>query len=255
MPGRQQDRRPDPARPDDQVSSGFGTGRPGVSASEPIRGDLGAASPSGRPAARRTAIAGSARVRLMSSSVPPASWPSWTPSAGLTRVEAVRAGRPHRRSRLDRRAEAAEQDRVAVDAEDRADIHRLGGEDRRPCRPRARPRCRRPGASRRPTSAVQTMRPSAVAAGTPGHDVDPGRVGVGADHGGRPRCRVDREDAHVPLVTAGHDEEWLAGAAPSQRGSDQVRAAPPSPSGPRVRPPVRAATKTETTAFGVPAAG
>ena len=64
-----------------------------------------------------------------------------------------------------------------------------------------------------PESAVQTIRPSAVAAGNAGHDVDPGRVGVGADQGGLPGCRVDREDAHVPLVAAGHDEQRLAGLA------------------------------------------
>jgi hypothetical protein len=47
-----------------------------------------------------------------------------------------------------------------------------------------------------------------------GHDVHPGRVAISPDQGCLAAGRVGREDAHVVLVAAEHDDERRGGTAP-----------------------------------------
>ena len=80
-----------------------------------------------------------------------------------------------------------------------------------------------------PESVVHTIRPSAGPGGHPRHDLQPVRVGVRPDEARGPGGQVDRQQAHLALVPALHDDQrCLRGRAVPGDG-DQVRKRGPVP--------------------------
>ena len=110
-----------------------------------------------------------------------------------------------------------EQDGVAVDAEDAADLQARRG-DRDGIGPGAAISSRRRVSS---SSPVQTIRPSAVQAGTPG-TISSQRGSVSSRSTlGPAGAGVDRKQPHRPLVPALHHHQRIVLALPA--GRDQVR--------------------------------